>query len=144
MLRTLVTAAALTVATTAQAAAPQWTLVTDTSTSAAYIDRSSVADLSSGKSVWVLRNYAQSITLGLDPVTGEAWYPHRSVKILYAIDCGAGRLALSAWQMYSGNFADGEVIWADKNHGLPAYSAPASAEENAAFVMACGAKTALR
>lgn len=144
MLRTLAAVAALTVLTTAQAAAPQWTPVADVKSSAAYIDRSSVTDISGGKSVWVLRNYAEIITLGLDPVTGEAWYPHRSVKVLYAVDCSAGRLALSAWQMYSGNFAAGEAVWADKHHGLPAYSAPASVEENAAVITACGAKIALR
>ena len=144
MLRTLVTAAALAVVTTAHAAAPQWKLVADANASAAYIDRSSVTDSAGARSVWVLRNYAETLTLGLDPVTGAPWYPHRSVKVLYAVDCNAGRVALSAWEMYSGNFANGEVVWADKHYGLPAYAAPAAAEENAAIVAACSAKTASR
>ncbi len=144
MLSRIITATALTLATAAQAAAPQWTLVAGASTSAAYIDRFSVTEIAGAKSVWVLRNYAETITLGLDPVTGAPWYPHRSVKVLYAVDCGAGRVAVNAWQMYSGNFANGEIVWADKHHGLPAYSAPAAAEENAAIAAACGAKTALR
>jgi hypothetical protein len=39
--------------------------------------------------------------------------------------------------MYSGNLANGEIVWADQRHGLPAYSAPAAAE-NAAIAAACG------
>jgi len=144
MLRTVVTAAAMAIATTAQAQAPQWTLVAEAGASGAYIDRSSVTDLSDKKTVWVLRNYAETINLGLDPVTGAPWYPHRSVKVMYSVDCSAGQVALSAWQMHSGNFANGEVVWADKHYGLPAYSAPVAAEESAAVVAACGAKTALR
>jgi hypothetical protein len=144
MLRPLIIAVALATITTAHAAASQWSLVADASASATYIDRSSVTANPGGKSVWVLRNYAGTLSLGLDPVTGTPWYPHRSVKVLYAVDCNAGRVALSAWEMYSGNFANGEVVWADKNHGLLGYAAPAAAEENAAIVAACGAKTALR
>jgi Surface-adhesin protein E len=144
MLRTVITAAALALAATAQADAPQWTLVTETGASVAYIDRSSVTEFSGKKTIWVLRNYAESINLGLDPVTDAPWYPNRSVKVMYSVDCSAGQVALTAWQMYSGNFADGGVVWADKHYGLPAYSAPAAAEESAAVVAACGAKTALR
>ena len=113
MLRTVATAATLAIAATAQADAPQWTLVTETSARAsiAYIDRSSVTDLSGKKTVWVLRNYAETINLGVDPVTGAPWYPHRSVKVMYSVDCSAGQVAVSAWQMYNGNFANGEVVW---------------------------------
>lgn len=140
----VITAAALTLAPAAQAGAPQWTFVADTSTSASYIDRASVTEIPGAKSVWVLRNYAVAITLGLDPVTSTPWYPHRSVKVRYAVDCRAGRVAVDAWHMYSGNFANGEIVWADEHHGIPAHSAPAAAEEDAAIDAVCGAKAALR
>jgi hypothetical protein len=144
MFRHLLAASALSLAATAQSAAPEWTLVAEAQPSAAYIDRLSVTSNADTKGVWVLRNYAETISLGNDPVTGMAWYPHRSVKVLYTVDCMAGRVALGAWQMYSGNFANGEIVWADKHHGLPAFSKPFVAEETAAIDAACGAKTALR
>jgi len=53
-----------------------------------------------------------------------------------------GLLALNAWQMYTGNFADGTVVWADRHHGLLAYAAPSVAEEQAALAAVCGTKTA--
>jgi hypothetical protein len=127
----------------AHADAPRWNLVADGSTSA-YIDQGSVSALGNTKSVWVLRNYPQTIDLGSDPVTGTPWYPHRSVKVQYAVDCTTGLLALNAWQMHSGNFADGAVVWADRHHGLLAYAAPSVAEEEAALAAVCGTKTALR
>ncbi len=144
MFRHILAASALTLAATAQSAASEWMLVADAQQSAVYIDRLSVTSNANTKAVWVLRNYAETISLGKDPETGTPWYPHRSVKVLYAVDCKAGRVALGAWQMYSGNFANGEIVWADKHHGLPAFAAPAAAEETAAIDAACGAKTALR
>ena len=144
MFRHILAVSALTFAATAHGGTPEWTLVADAQQSAAYLDRLSVTDDAGTKTVWVLRNYEETITLGNDPVTGSPWYPHRSVKILYTVDCTVGRVALGEWQMYSGNFANGEIVWADKHHGLPAYSAPGAAEEVAAIDAACGAKTAMR
>ena len=135
-------AAAAAVIGTANADARRWNLVADAGVSAAYIDQGSVAALGDAKSVWVLRNYPQTIDLGSDPVTGDPWYPHRSVKVQYAVDCSKGLLALNAWQMHSGNFADGTVVWADRHHGLLAYAAPSIAEERAALAAACATKTA--
>jgi hypothetical protein len=129
---------------TAHADAPRWNLVSDADPTSAYIDQGSVSGLGDAKSVWVLRDYQQTIDLGIDPVTGTPWYPHRSVKVQYAVDCGTGLLALSAWQMHSGNLADGAVVWADRHHGPLAYAAPSGAEESAALATVCGTKTALR
>jgi hypothetical protein len=141
---TLAVAAVAAISGTAHADAPRWNLVADAGPTSAYIDQSSVSALGDAKSVWVLRNYQRVIDLGIDPVTGTPWYPHRSVKVQYAVDCGTGLLALSAWQMHSGNFADGAVVWADRHHGLLAYAAPSLAEEAAAFAAVCSTKTALR
>jgi hypothetical protein len=140
----LAVAALIAAVGTANADSPRWTLVADSRVGAAYIDRDSVAALGDAKSVWILRNYPQTIDLGSDPVTGTPWYTHRSVKVQYAVDCVKGLLALNAWQMHSGNFADGAVVWADRYHGPLAYAAPALAEEKAALAAACGTKTALR
>jgi len=139
---TLAAAVATAVVGTAHADAPRWNLVADAGDSAAYIDQGSVAALGDAKTVWLLRNYPQTIDLGSDPITGNSWYPHRSVKVQYAVDCSMGLLALNAWQMYTGNFADGTVVWADRHHGLLAYAAPSVAEEQAALAAVCGTKTA--
>jgi len=126
----------------ANADTPRWNLIADAGLSTAYIDRDSVAPLGAAKSVWVLRNYAQTIDLGSDPATGALQYPHRSVKIQYAVDCNNGVLAMNAWQMHSGNFADGAVVWADRHHGLLDYIAASIPEEQGAIAAACGTKTA--
>jgi hypothetical protein len=141
---TLAMAAVAAICGTAHADAPRWSPVADASLTSAYIDQGSVAALGDAKSVWVLRNYPRTIDLGSDPVTGTPWYPHRSVKVQYAVDCGTGLLALNAWEMHSGNFADGEVVWADRYHGLLAYAPPSVAEEVAALAAVCGSRTALR
>ena len=145
MFRTLLTCSALMLATVAQGGAPEWTLVADAQTSAAsYVDRLSVTETSGAKSVWVLRNYAGAISLGDDPATRLPMYSHRSVKVRYMVDCSARRVSLDRWEMFSGSFANGEIVWADNHHGLAAFSAPAIAEERAAVDTACSTKTAAR
>lgn len=140
----LAAAALAVVVGTASADTPRWNLVANADDAAAYIDQNSVAAFGGAQSVWVLRNYPQTIELGNDPVTGNPWYPHRSVKIQYAVDCAQNRLALNAWQMHSGNFGDGAVVWADQNHGPLAYATAWGEEQAAALAAACGTKTALR
>lgn len=140
----LAAAALAVVVGTASADTPRWNLVANADNSSTYIDQNSVAAFGSAQSVWVLRNYSQTIELGHDPVTGTPWYPHRSVKVQYAVDCAQSRLALNAWQMHSGNFGDGAVVWADRYHGALAYAAAWSEEQEAALAAACGTKTALR
>ena len=140
----LAAAALAVVVGTANADTPRWNLVADAGGALAFIDQNSVAALGGAQSVWLLRNYPQTIELGNDPVTGTPWYPHRSVRIQYAVDCALNRLALNAWQMHSENFGVGAVVWADRNHGLLAYAAAWSEEEKAAIAEVCVTKTALR
>jgi len=63
---TLAAAVATAVVGTAHADAPRWNLVADAGDSAAYIDQGSVAALGDAKTVWLLRNYPQTIDLGSD------------------------------------------------------------------------------
>jgi hypothetical protein len=133
-----------TAALSAQAAAPQWNTVAVTDSSSVYVNASSVGEAGDLRSVWTLRNHRDSISLGNDPVTGTPWYPHRSAKVEYTVNCAAGQVAMTAWKLYSGNFGDGDTVWADRVYGELAFSKPALAEEQAALNAACSSQTALR
>ena len=89
-----------------------------------------------------LRNYAEKINLGVDPVTGIEWYPHQSVAITYEVNCERSSLAMRSWTMYRGVGGDGEITWADKNHGYPPFVTATSNEELAVVGAACGEKIA--
>ena len=89
-----------------------------------------------------LRNYAEKINLGVDPVTGIEWYPHQSVAITYEVNCERSSLAMRSWTMYRGVGGDGEITWADKNHGYPPFVTATSNEELAVVGAACGEKVA--
>ena len=89
-----------------------------------------------------LRNYAEQINLGVDPVTGMEWYPHQSVAITYEVNCERSSLAMRSWTMYRGVGGVGEITWADKNHGYPPFVIATSNEELAVVGAACGEKVA--
>jgi len=63
----------------------------------------------------VLRDFSEMITPGTDAETGDPIYPHRSIRLTYKVDCAANRLAMSEWQMFDGNLAQGQVIRDQKN-----------------------------
>jgi hypothetical protein len=121
-------------------AAPEWITVVDSGEGAVLVDVASVAKTGELLSVQVLRNYAQLITLGNDPTTNEMLYPHRSVKLGYLANCESGKLSLASWQMFSGNFGNGETVWKDKEQGVPAFMAPSSPEESSALNAACSSR----
>lgn len=123
-------------------AAPDWSKVSDFDSGVAYLDRASVATKGGDMSVRVLRNYEQLVTLGSDPETKEAWYPHRSVKLNYVANCDSGKVALEGWQMFSGNFGDGDTVWADRQFGVPTFVTPSSSEESSVLSAACATRAA--
>jgi hypothetical protein len=91
--------------------------------------------------VRVLRNYDDLVTLGDDPTTRQALYPHRSVALGYLANCEAGKVALDSWQMFSGNSGQGPTVWADRAEALEFLPA-SSAEELAALRGACSLRAA--
>ena len=121
-------------------AALNWTTVADSQPGTVLIDIASVATAGEFVSVRVLRNYEQLVTLGNDPTTNEMWYPHRSVKLGYLANCESGKVSLESWQMFSGNFGNGETVWADKELGAPAFMVPSSPEESSALSTACSSR----
>ena len=121
-------------------AAPEWVTIADSGQDAVMLDMASVTKVGDLVNVRVLRNYEQLITLGNDPTTNEMLYPHRSVKLGYLANCESGQLSLASWQMFSGNFGNGETIWADKEQGAPAFMAPSSLEESSALNAACSSR----
>ena len=141
MIRKLLATSIIALSVSATASAAEWVHVADVDASTILLDHSSIAAAGKFQSVQVLRNYDRLINLGSDPDTKELWYPHRSVQLSYLADCGAKKVALDAWQMHSGNFGNGDVVWADRFAGAPAFVVPSSSEESAALDNAC-AKTA--
>jgi hypothetical protein len=121
-------------------AAPEWVTVVASGEGTVLLDLASVTKAGELVNVRVLRNYEQLITLGNDPTTNEMMYPHRSVKLGYLANCESGKLSLESWQMFSGNFGNGETVWADKEHGAPAFMAPSSPEESSALNAACSSR----
>ena len=121
-------------------AAPEWVTIADSGQGAVLLDMASVTKAGDLVNVRVLRNYEQLITLGNDPTTNEMLYPHRSVKLGYLANCESGQLSLASWQMFGGNFGNGETIWADKEQGAPAFMAPSSLEESSALNAACSSR----
>jgi hypothetical protein len=134
-----VIAAALGIAGAANAA-PEWIQIVTADSGSTFMDRSFTAPAGTAMAVRVMRNYDDTVSLGTDPATGLAMYPHRSVKVTYLVDCGNRKLALDGWQMFSGNFGDGDVVWADKHPGAPLYLNPEGVEEKFALANACAAR----
>ena len=121
-------------------AAPEWIKLADSSDSTAYLDVTSFSNRGDFVHLQLLRNYEQLITLGNDPTTNAVLHPHRSVKLGYLANCESGKVSLSSWQMFSGNFGSGETVWADKEQGAPAFIAPSTDEESVALSAACSSK----
>lgn len=136
MIRKLVIACSILLSASASAA-PNWIQAASTDAGTILLDRSSVARVGEFQSIHVLRSHDRLINLGLDPITQEAWYPHRSVNLRYLVDCGSGKVGFDAWQMYSGHLGDGEIVWADHVVGAPSFATPESDEESSALEMAC-------
>jgi hypothetical protein len=121
-------------------AAPEWITVADRGDGTVLLDLASVAKAGELVNIQVLRNYKQLITLGNDPTTNEMLYPHRSVKLGYLANCESGKVSLASWQMFSGNFGNGETVWTDKELDAPAFMAPSSPEESSALNAACSSR----
>ena len=116
----------------------KWEFAAADDASQAYVAAHSVEARGGIRAVDFLRNYAQRINLGIDPVTKLEWYPHQSVTINYEVNCSENKLAMRAWKMYDKPNASGETVWVDKDHGLPHFTLARSNEELAVVNAACG------
>ena len=143
MIRTILASTAL-AASISVHAAPEWVALSDSMADASFIDRSSLSDTQRYVDVEVLRNFDEIITLGTDPVTGAEMYPHRSVTLDYRVDCDAGKIAMTSWKMFDGNFANGDVVWAATNYGKPAFIDAVDDETRSVLRTACATNTAAR
>lgn len=96
--------------------------------------------------VWVERNYDQTVTLGQNPSTGKDMYPHQSVAIQYAVNCSESTLRLSAWRMFSGPRGEGILIWSGLHASgtEDARYAAETDEERGAIATACQTTAAAR
>ena len=85
----------------------------------------------------IVRNYNAEINLGVDPVSGVEWYPHRSVKVKYMTDCENEKVAMQSWKLYTKQNARGDVVWADEDFAIPHYYKPMIKDERIALENVC-------
>tara|TARA_Y100000004_G_scaffold36517_1_gene39219 strand:- start:119 stop:589 length:471 start_codon:yes stop_codon:yes gene_type:complete len=85
----------------------------------------------------IVRNYKTEINLGIDPVSGIEWYPHKSVKVKYMTDCINKKVAMQSWKLYSKQNARGDVVWADEDFAIPHYYQPMIKDERIALENVC-------
>ena len=125
-------------------AAPEWVWVAGDTSDTSFVSRSAIYSDDQYVDVQVMRNFAETITLGDNPETGAPMYPHRSVTLNYKVDCDANRLAVSEWQMFDGNLATGQIIWYQKNADRLGFIDAVDDEMRAVMRSACATKTVLR
>ena len=77
----------------------------------------------------IIRSYEDTINLGIDPVTGLEWHPHKSAKFVFNVNCNTNSLALTGWSLYSDTSGKGEIVWADTDYGKPNYYTPVTEDE---------------
>jgi hypothetical protein len=95
------------------------------------VDWSSLQRTPATADLWVTKSFGETITLGHDV------YPHRSQKLMYAIDCADGTYALKEWILTEGANGTGNTVWADRAEHLDYVSAPKGTVEAAVIVAAC-------
>ncbi|UCH49082.1 MAG: hypothetical protein JSU95_04630 [Betaproteobacteria bacterium] len=125
-------------------AAGEWVALADSNSDTTFVNRSAINRDGQTVDVQVLRNFAETVTLGNDPETGTPMYPHRSVTLTYKVDCDANRLAVSEWQMFDGNLATGGLVWDQKNGADLGFIPAVNAEMYAVMRSACATNTVLR
>ena len=125
-------------------AAPRWVELPYSVADTSFLDHSSIAPEGRYVDVEVLRNFDETMVLGNDPESGAPMYSHRSVKLDYAVDCKSRQVALTGWQMFDGNFGNGEVVWADTHWGELNFTSTYDEETRAVLISACAAAMATR
>ena len=137
-------AAAAMAASISALAAPQWTAVAGNNADDTFVDRSSFTSQGHLIDVDVLRIFDEPVTLGNDADTGEAMYPHRSVKLTYKVNCGTGTIAMSQWTMFDEHFGNGQVVWDHKVQGKLAFTRANDEETRSVLRSTCATNTASR
>jgi hypothetical protein len=143
MLKQSIFAAAMAFSLSATAA-PQWAAVSGNNADDTFVDSASYSSQGHLVDVDVLRIFDEQIALGNDPETGEAVYPHRSVKLTYKVNCDARTIAISEWTMFDGSFGDGDVVWDVKVQDTFAFTRANDEETRAVMRSTCATTTASR
>ncbi|UCH49755.1 MAG: hypothetical protein JSU95_08345 [Betaproteobacteria bacterium] len=125
-------------------AAPEWVKLPNSVADTSFVNRSSIETQGEYVDIEILRNYDETVVLGNDPVSDAPMYAHRSVELMYVVDCESRKVALKGWKMFEGNFGGGEVVWADTNWGKPAFVRASDEESRAVMASACATKLATR
>ena len=144
MFARIITATLFATASLSVHAAPEWNWVAGTTSDTTFVSRSAINNETLHVDVQVMRNFSETVTLGNNPETGAAMYPHRSVTLTYKVNCDANRLAVSEWQMFEGNLATGKVIWYQKNVDRLGFIDAVNDEMRAVMRSACATNTVLR
>lgn len=77
----------------------------------------------------IIRTYEDTINLGIDPISGLEWYPHKSAKFVFNVNCNSNSLALTGWSLYSEGSGNGNIVWTDTDFGNPNYYIPVTEDE---------------
>lgn len=95
------------------------------------VDWSSLQRTPATTDIWVTKSFGETITLGHDA------YPHRSQKLMYAIDCADRTYALKEWILTDGADGTGNTVWADHAERLDYVPATKGTLEAAVVLAAC-------
>jgi hypothetical protein len=125
-------------------AAPEWVALKGANSDATFVNPSSISAQGQFVDVEVLRDFAETITLGNDSKSGAPLYSHRSVTLTYKVDCATNRLAVTEWQMFDGNLGQGQVVWDQTNINGLAFVTAVNAEMRAVLRSACTTTTVWR
>ena len=125
-------------------AASEWVALSDVNSDSTFVNRANLTAQGDLVDVEVLRDFAETITLGNDAVSGDPLFAHRSITLTYRVDCSNNTLAMLQWQMFEGNQGEGTMIWNQQNADGLAYLNAVDPEMNAVLRSACGTTTVAR
>jgi len=125
-------------------AASGWVALSGANSETTFINRSSIHTQGQFVDVEVLRDFAETVTLGNDPQSGTPLYTHRSVTLSYRVDCSTNTLAMSEWQMFEKNLGQGALVWNQNNVTGLAFLPAVDAEMHAVLRSACATTTVSR
>jgi hypothetical protein len=81
--------------------------------------------------LWMTRSYDQTVTLA------HGYYPHRSERMQYLIDCAGRTFAIAQWLLTDGAGGSGQVVWHASLEDPPFLPIAGDSFEDAVLHAAC-------
>jgi hypothetical protein len=121
-----------------------WVALSGDNTDTTFVKPTAIAPDGQFVDVEVLRDHAETITMGNDSRNGSPLYPHRSVTLTYRVDCTTNTLAVAEWQMHGANLGQGDTVWKQQNRDGLAFLPAVNEEMRAVLNAACATTTVSR